>query len=190
MCSDIREARHTLTRGTTLLALLAGVWTAGVAPLPATVLRAQQETVADSAAQRGPYSRHPEAVDAIAQIKSPYCPGQMLEVCSSAPGAALRDSIEVLADQGWAADSIVDWVLANHGQEYLALPPREGKALIAWIVPPVAVLLGLGMVLVALRRMRRNRPEPPPARDPTPEEEERLRDAMRELEAEEDVPFI
>lgn len=149
-----------------------------------------QETAADPADQRGPYSRHPEAEKAIAQIKSPYCPGFMLEVCSSAGGAALRDSIEALADQGWAADSIVDWVLANHGDQYLGLPRREGKALVAWVVPPLAILIGFGMVILALRKMREGRPEPPPARDVSPEEEAQLREAIRELEAEEDVPFI
>jgi cytochrome c-type biogenesis protein CcmH len=138
----------------------------------------------------GAYRRHPEAQKAIDQIKSPYCIGFMLEVCSSSQGAALRDSIETLADQGWAADSIVDWVLANHGEQYRALPRREGKALVAWIVPPLAILVGFALVIVALRQMRRTRPEPPAAHELSSEEEEKLKEALRELEAEEDVPFI
>jgi cytochrome c-type biogenesis protein CcmH/NrfF len=161
-----------------------------VQALPAASATAAQQTAADSAVARQPYSRHPEAVKAIEQIKSPYCPGLMLEVCTSAGGAALRDSIETLADQGWAADSIVAWVLANHGEEYLGLPRREGKALVAWIVPPVAVLLGFALVLVALRQMARNRPAPPAPRDLSRAEEQKLEDALRALEAEEDVPFI
>ena len=157
--------------------------------VPATGAAAQQ-TAPDSAAVRAPYTRHPEAVKAIAQIKSPYCIGFMLDVCSSSQGAALRDSIEHLADQGWAADSIVEWVLANHGEQYRALPKREGKALVAWIVPPVAVALGFALVIIALRRRAKGRAEPPPARDLSNAEEEKLKDALRQLEAEEDVPFI
>lgn len=139
---------------------------------------------------RGPYVRHPEAVKAIDRLKSPYCPG-MLEVCSSGGGAALRDSIEMLADDGWAADSIVAWVLANHGEDLLALPPMRGKALVAWVVPPLAVLMGLGLVILALQRMRRSRPSRAALEhDLSPEDEEQLREALRELEAEEEVPFL
>ena len=116
--------------------------------------------------------------------------GFMLEVCSSAQGAALRDSIEALADEGWAADSIVDWVLANHGEQYLALPRREGRALVAWIIPPLAIVVGFTLVVLALRRMRGSRPEPAAAEDLTSADEEKLRQALRELEAEEDVPFL
>jgi cytochrome c-type biogenesis protein CcmH/NrfF len=149
-----------------------------------------QDPPADSAASRRPHTRHPEAVKAIALIKSPYCPGLMLEVCTSPQGAALRDSIDALANRGWAADSIVDWVLANHGDQYLGVPKREGKALVACIVPPLAALLGFTLVIVALRQMARGRPAPAPPRDLSSAEEQKLKDALKELEAEEDVPFI
>jgi cytochrome c-type biogenesis protein CcmH/NrfF len=158
--------------------------------LPSGSSAAAQDPPPDSAAARGPHTRHPEAVKAIAQIKSPYCPGLMLEVCTSAAGGALRDSIDALANQGWAADSIVDWVLANHGDEYLGLPRHEGKALVAWIVPPVAVLLGFSLVILALRQMAKGRPAPAAPRDLSGAEEQKLKDALKELEAEEDVPFI
>ena len=137
----------------------------------------------------GPYQRHPEAAKAIDQLKSPYCPGLMLEVCPSPGGAALRDSLETLAEEGWAADRIVEWVLARHGEEWRALPKREGKAIVAWVVPPLAVLIGVLLVVVSLRQMRRNRPAPASA-EITPEEEAKLREALRDLEAEEEAPFL
>jgi cytochrome c-type biogenesis protein CcmH/NrfF len=116
----------------------------------------------------------------------------MLEVCPSSGGAALRDSIETLAEEGWKSDRIVDWVLANHGQEYLALPRRSGVSLVmAWVIPPLGVLLGLFLVVVVLRRMRRNRaPAPAAEGELSPEEEARLREAMRELDAEEEATFF
>ncbi len=139
----------------------------------------------------GPYRRDPEASEAIARLKSPYCPGLMLEVCPSAGGAALRDSIESLADEGLTADSIVEWVLGRHGEDYRALPKREGKALVAWVVPPMAVLTGLTLVGVALRRMRRKYASAAGSpRDLTAEDEERLVGALAELEAEEEAPLF
>lgn len=139
--------------------------------------------------EEGPYTRHPAAVEAIGRLKSPYCPGLMLEVCTSLQGAALRDSIETMAEQGADADSIVAWVLGNHGSEWLALPPARGSGLVAWVVPGLAILLGIGAVVVALRAMRRGRPAPERDRAITQEEEARLQEAMRELEAEEQAPL-
>jgi len=68
-----------------------------------------------------PYRAHPEAVEAVNKLKSPYCP-TMLEVCPSPAGAALRDSIADLAEQGRDADWIVflDRQLHRHEKDQLA----------------------------------------------------------------------
>lgn len=159
--------------------VLAVVGLALAAPLAG---QASYELPPDSA---GPHTRHPEAQEAIDRLKSPYCPGQMLEVCTSAQGAALRDSIQDLAETGADADALVAWVLRNHGRQYLALPEARGAGLVAWVVPGLALLVGIGVVVVALRIMRRGRPEPVRDRELDPEEEARLRDALRQLDAEE-----
>lgn len=140
----------------------------------------------------GPEARHPEAKKAIDQLKSPYCPGLMLEVCPSGGGMALRDSLQMLAEEGRTADELVDWVIANHGEHWRALPKRSGLSLVmAWMVPPFAVLLGLGLVVVALRRMRSNAPRLVTGDGAISDEEEaRLREAMRELDAEEEATFF
>lgn len=140
----------------------------------------------------GPSARHPAAQEAIDQLKSPYCAGLMLEVCPSPGGAALRDSLQQLALQGRSADELVDWVVGNHGEHWRALPERSGMSLfMAWLVPPLGVFLGLGLVIVALRKMRSNAPRPEPREGPLSDEEEaRLREAIRELDAEEEATFF
>lgn len=139
----------------------------------------------------GQYQRPEAAQEAIDQLKSPYCPGMMLEVCSSRAGAALRDSLAQLAEEGWTTEELVDWVLANHGDQWLALPPAEGRSLIAWIVPPLGLALGIFLVVWALRRMRRGAPQVEPLDEElSEEEEERLRQAMRELDQEEEATFF
>lgn len=140
----------------------------------------------------GPTPRHPEAQRAIDELKSPYCPGLMLEVCPSGGGVALRDSLQTLAEQGRTSDELVEWVLGNHGEHWRALPKRSGMSLVmAWMVPPFGVLLGLGLVVVALRRMRSNAPRLATREGPISDDEEaRLREAMRELDAEEEATFF
>lgn len=142
----------------------------------------------------GPQTRHPEASKAIGQLWSPYCPGLMLEVCPSGGGAALRDTLQQLAEEGRSAEEIVEIVLANHGEEYRALPKREGAALLAWIAPPAAVVLGMALVIFVLWKMREARRAAVPAgwepHETTDEEDQRLREAMKEIDEGEDASFF
>lgn len=172
-----------MLRSRILTALLAALL------LPAAVAAQSQREVPRD--QPGQYVKPPAAQEAIDKLKSPYCPGLMLEVCPSPGGAALRDSLADLAEQGWTADQIVEWVITNHGEEWRALPKAEGRSLVAWIVPPLGVLLGLVLVVVVLRKMRAGRDVVTPLEDELSDEEEtRLREAMKELDKEEEATFF
>ena len=124
---------------------------------------------------------HPEAREAISKIRSPFCPGQMLEVCPSRQAEELRDSLDRRARDGISADSLVELVIAIHGEEYRALPRRTGAGLLAWVIPPAALLVGAGLVVVVLRRLK----GPGPVADGeglTEEQRDRLDAALAELE--------
>ncbi len=143
----------------------------------------------------GAFLPHPEAEEAISRLYSPFCPGFMLENCAAS--AALKDSMQALAYEGWTSEQIMDWMLSNYGEQYLAVPEARGWGLWAWVLPPFALLAGLGMVFVALSRFKPTEEE---ARPPTSAaagdvgaisaaEEERLRSAIREIELSEDPSF-
>jgi cytochrome c-type biogenesis protein CcmH/NrfF len=95
-----------------------------------------------------------QADRAIDLLRSPYCPGVMLRVCTSPQAAVLRDSIYVLAAAGMNSDELVEWMTARYGPEYRALPPRSGSGLWAWVIPPAAILLAMGVILAWLRKQR------------------------------------
>lgn len=168
------------------------------APNPALILATALSlalVATPAAAQKPPASGetmqvNPEAKKAIDQIRSPYCPGMMLEVCTSAGGAMLRDSIQRMAQRGLSADSMVEIIIGEYGEEWRAEPKRSGAGLLAWILPPGALLLGLGAVGIVLARRRRTGSETP-AEDleVRPEDEEKLRAAIREMEEEEEPAF-
>jgi cytochrome c-type biogenesis protein CcmH/NrfF len=179
------------TFGPALLRALALLLAVGVAPM--FVSGGDLAAQSQYELPRGdgePYRAHPEAVEAVNKLKSPYCP-TMLEVCPSPAGAALRDSIADLAEQGWESDRIVEWVIDRHGEEYRAVPPRTAGGFVAWWMPAFgAVMLLLGTIAV-LQRMRSD-PEARPARVHHVSEDDhaRLREAMREIDAEEEATFF
>ncbi|MBT8396301.1 MAG: hypothetical protein HKO65_10030 [Gemmatimonadetes bacterium] len=137
-----------------------------------------------------PIQAHPEGDAAISRLKSPYCPGLMLEVCPTPQAKMLRDSLQALAHGGMPSDSIVSWMLGAYGEEYRAVPRARGSGLFAWLMPPFALLVGLVGVVLVLRRFRTLREvEPKPAKALSPEEESVLDQALRELKAAEEMPF-
>ncbi|MDH5588643.1 MAG: cytochrome c-type biogenesis protein CcmH [Gemmatimonadota bacterium] len=132
---------------------------------------------------------HPEAREAIDQLKSPYCPGMMLDVCPSPGGAMLRDSIQSMAAAGIGADSIVSLILAEYGPEWRAEPTPEGTGLWAWLVAPAGLALGLALVWVILGRRRGRRGPAPSFPQPTPEDTARIEAALKILDEEEEPAF-
>ena len=146
--------------------------------IPALVLLLQV-----GAPQHGPPPSDAVAQQAIAEIRSPYCPGLMLEVCPSPQAELLRDSIRASAAAGETARQIVEDVLARHGEEWRAVPRRSGFGLWAWLIPPV-LLIGAGAWL--WRRAWLSRRAAPQRTDATPEitpeDRVRLDAALREWE--------
>ncbi len=63
--------------------------------LPAIPLRAQEPPRLDE-----PVQAHPEGDAAIDRLRSPFCPGLMLEVCPSPQAKLLRDTLQVMAQSG------------------------------------------------------------------------------------------
>ncbi len=156
-----RESPKRVGRGR-LACVFAGLASCGLA-LPAGSagwasaqgLPAPEVQARDSSVDAGRRTLHPEAREAISRIRSPFCPGLMLEVCPSGPAQALRDSIDARAGVGLRADSLVEIVVASYGEEYRAVPKTSGAGLMAWVMPPLALAAGLGLVVVALRKLRR-----------------------------------
>jgi cytochrome c-type biogenesis protein CcmH len=137
-----------------------------------------------------PIQPSPEGEAAISQLRSPFCPGLMLEVCPSPQAKSLRDTINMMANEGVAADSIVNWMLSSYGEQYRAVPKAQGSGLWAWVMPPLALVGGLFAVFLALRHFRaRGEAKPRVEEELSEEDESVLEKALEELKASEEVPF-
>jgi cytochrome c-type biogenesis protein CcmH len=137
-----------------------------------------------------PIQAHPEGDAAISRLKSPYCPGLMLEVCSHPDSKVLRDSLQAMAHEGLASDSLVAWMLGTYGEQYRAVPEARGSGLLAWVIPPFVLVVGFLLVVVVLRRFQRRRSVSQETAEPlSKEDESALAAALKEMKAAEEVPF-
>jgi cytochrome c-type biogenesis protein CcmH len=112
-------------------------------------------------------------VNAVAKkLYCPVCPNTPLDVCETRACADWRQQIrEQLAD-GWTEQQVMDFFVEQYGERVLAEPERSGFTSLVWILPVVALALGLIVAVQALRSWRAGQQEagatavPPPAIDP------------------------
>jgi cytochrome c-type biogenesis protein CcmH/NrfF len=112
------------------------------------------------------------------QVMCPVC-GTLLQLAESPQAQRERVFINRLIDEGRSEAEIKDALVAEYGDEVLALPPDSGFSLSAYVVPIIAFLIAAAALAVGVLRWRRaggggkNGPGPTAA-GPSSEDSERL----------------
>ncbi len=112
------------------------------------------------------------------QVMCPVC-GTLLQLAESPQAQRERVFINRLIDEGKSEEEIKDALVAEYGDEVLALPPDSGFSLSAYVVPIVAFLIAAVALAVGVLRWRRagggGEDGPgPTAAGPSSEDSERL----------------
>jgi len=132
MATDRRRDRHTLALFC-LLAILALAW----AP------SARADALDDQ-------------VRAISkELRCPVCAGETVADSNAAVSVQMRGVIRQKLEAGETADQIKAYFVARYGPEILLTPQTSGFTLGVWIMPVVALLVGLGVVFAVLRSWSR-----------------------------------
>jgi cytochrome c-type biogenesis protein CcmH len=125
-----------------------------------------------------------DEVRAIAkQLRCPVCAGETVADSNAEVSVQMRGIIREKLQQGETPDQIKAYFVARYGESILAEPPARGFTLGVWLMPILALIVGLGIVGAVLRSwLRRGGGEPLPApavAAPRAADDERLE---RELE--------
>ncbi len=97
-----------------------------------------------------------DEVNAVAsQLYCPVCENTPLDVCPTQACAQWRDLIRLMLSQGKSEAEIKQYFVDNYGARVLNEPPRTGLNWLAYLVPPVVILLGAGFLVRALRGMKK-----------------------------------
>lgn len=93
--------------------------------------------------------------DIAATIKCPTCRSQSVAGSDAASARAIRVDIARRVSDGESAGEIRAAVAATYGEDVLLTPPRSGLEGIVWVLPVVALVLGLAALSAAFARWRR-----------------------------------
>ncbi len=85
-----------------------------------------------------------------ASIKCPVCQGEAIIDSPSPTARAMMDVLEEKVAAGESDRQIFDYFSARFGDGIVLDPPFEGKTLVVWLTPIVA--LAAGMWMIASRR--------------------------------------
>jgi cytochrome c-type biogenesis protein CcmH len=120
----------------------------------------------------------PTLTEISGEVMCPIC-GTLLELAESPQALREKAFIKDLIAKGKTKAQIKDALVAQYGQEVLALPKGSGFDLSAYLVPAIAFLVAAIALAVSVLRWRRDSGppgpgSPPSAKGPTGEDAERL----------------
>jgi cytochrome c-type biogenesis protein CcmH len=109
-----------------------------------------------------------EVNEVAKELYCPVCESTPLDVCPTQACADWRELIRVQLSEGASKQDVLDYFARQYGDGVLANPPRRGVSLIVlWILPALAIVLGLILFAWLLRGLRSSAPaDAPPAGAP------------------------
>ena len=105
-----------------------------------------------------PVSLEEQAQSIDRTLICPVCPGETIDQAQVELARQMRTVVREKLAEGMTRDEVLRFFVERYGESVLAAPPKEGFNLIAWIVPIVAVLIGVAAVVLVVRAMRASSP--------------------------------
>lgn len=94
--------------------------------------------------------------DIAATLKCPTCRSQSVAGSDSTAARAIRADIARRVAEGQEAEEIRAAIAATYGDDVQLVPGRSGWAGLVWVLPVVALVLGLAGVAAAFARWQRS----------------------------------
>lgn len=112
-------------------------------------------------AQQGTTPVTDDQVNTVARdLYCPVCENIPLDVCPTTACAQWRDLIRQKLGEGWTKQQIKDYFAMQYGDRVLGVPPTKGINWLIYVLPPVFIVAGGGLVVYYVRRMRKTSPHP------------------------------
>ena len=93
-------------------------------------------------------------------VMCPVCPGESIDQSQHPLSLQMRAVVDEKLREGWSDAQVRQFFVERYGLEVLLEPPAEGAHLIAWLVPPLGLVVALAALYLAVRLMTRPRSRP------------------------------
>ena len=100
-----------------------------------------------------------QAIDGM--LMCPVCPAETIDQAQVPLARQMRAIVRQKLAEGQTREEILDYFADRYGQSVIGAPPKSGINLVAWVLPPVAVVAALLIGGLSLRSMTRNRHSTP-----------------------------
>lgn len=120
-----------------------------------------------------------------AKLIAPCCWSQQVSVHQSPAADEIKRDVRVRLARGETEAQILNDYVVQFGERILAEPPARGFNRFLYVMPPVFLIGGAGLVVLLVRRFSRRasvEPEPQPVARTDGAYEERLNDELRDLD--------
>ena len=97
--------------------------------------------------------------DVAGELMSPACPGRTLLNCTSSQAEQWRELIRQKLAQGESKEQILRYFVDIGGESILAMPPKKGFALTAWLLPLFVMVNGVGLIVILTYRWAQRHPK-------------------------------
>ncbi len=87
-----------------------------------------------------------------AQLRCPVCQGLSLADSPSELALEMKDVVRDQLAAGRTPEQVKAYFVAKYGEWILLEPPRRGVNLLAYALPAIALIAGLGVIWLAVRR--------------------------------------
>ena len=100
------------------------------------------------------------ARDLSRELRCMVCQNQSIDESEAPLARDLRLLVRERLTKGDTDPQVLDFLVARYGEFVLLKPPLEGRTIILWALPPVALLAGAIGLFFAVRRRRTGQLEP------------------------------
>jgi cytochrome c-type biogenesis protein CcmH len=94
-----------------------------------------------------------------AQLKCPVCQGESVADSPSLIAQQMRGSIRAQLQAGKSEQEVIQYFVNSYGPGIVWTPQWQGFTLLAWLVPIVLLLGGVGLLFMTLREWRAAAPD-------------------------------
>ena len=96
------------------------------------------------------------------KLMCPVCPAETIAQSQATVALDMRDFVREKLAEGWSEQQVLDYFSSpdRYGISILSDPPKSGRNLGVWIVPPVGALAGIILTFFVIRAMKSRLSQP------------------------------